>query len=144
MTFNVAVTAIVRNGDKFLITRRHKDKKKWPGKWTVPGGKVESDDFVGTPTDIDNQWYHVLENAVRREVHEETGLHIGNIRYLCNIGIPDTIIVSYVADTVDQWDVIKLQEEECDDYAWVTAKEAEDYDLIDGILGEIKEASLLD
>lgn len=145
MTFNVAVTAIIKRWDgRMLITKRASAKKKWPNKWTVPGGRVETKDFLGTPTEINNQWYHILERAAEREVKEETGLLISNIRYLCSIAVPDTIIISFVAETFNQDDLVKLQIEECDDYAWVTYEEAKDYDLIDGILEELHDASSQD
>lgn len=144
--YAVAVTAIIRRYDgRMLITKRHPDKKKWPSKWTVPGGQLEDTDFIGTPTEINNQWYGTLENAVRREVEEETKLEINNIRYLCNIAIPGCIIISFVADcplhTFNNFpNAVFLQEDECTEYAWVTAREAEEYDLIDGLLDELREA----
>jgi 8-oxo-dGTP pyrophosphatase MutT (NUDIX family) len=137
--FRVAVTAIIkRHDERILITKRSSSKKRWPNKWTVPGGGLQKEDFIGKPTDVNNQWYHVLENAVLREVKEETGLNIRNIKYLCNIAIPDCIILSYTAELFDHYDQPSLQTEECDQYAWVTADEAEKYDLIDGLLDEIK------
>lgn len=141
--FNVAVTAIIKrpHDGRVLITKRTATKKKWPSKWTVPGGRVETSDFIGKPTPINSQWYDVLEHAVSREVKEEVGLHIHSIKYLCCIGIPDTIIISYtsVLDGSGPADPI-LQLEECDEYAWVTVEEAMNYDLIDGLLEEIKRA----
>lgn len=139
--FYVSVTAIVFNRDgKVLLTRRNKNKKKWPGKWTVPGGRVERSDFLGTPTTTNSQWYHVLVNAVKREVLEETGLQAVDVKFLCDLAIPDTIIISFVAETFDGYDVVKLQEEETDAYAWVDLEEAKDYDLIEGIYEELVEA----
>lgn len=139
--YYVAVTAIVIKDGKFLITKRHPDKKRWPNKWTVPGGRLERSDFVGEPTDINNQWYDTLLRAARREVMEEVGLEVDNFRFLRDIAIPDTVILSFVAD----WSSgeVKLQEEEATEYAWVSAQEAEEYDLIDGLLQEIKDAHIL-
>lgn len=134
--FFVAVTAIIKAGDRVLITQRHPDKKKWPGKWTVPGGRVEQTDFIGTPTAINNQWYNTLENAVRREVQEETGLEIDNIKYLCDIAVPDTIIVSFTADLVGNA-FPELQPEECVAYAWIRKEDVSSFDLIDGIGEEL-------
>ena len=37
----VAITAIVVKDNKYLIIRRAKSKKRFPGKWTVPGGNPE-------------------------------------------------------------------------------------------------------
>jgi mutator protein MutT len=136
---NIAVTAIIVNKEnKVLITKRSGSKKKWPGKWTVPGGKLEMEDFIGTPTEINNQWYNTLENCVIREVREEVGLEINNIEYLCNIAIPDTLIISFVAQA--RTEEVKLQEEEADAYAWVGLDDLDKYDIIDGIADEIIEA----
>ena len=43
--FIVPVTAIVVRDGKFLIVKRADYEKAFPGKWTVPGGKFEEDDF---------------------------------------------------------------------------------------------------
>lgn len=142
--FNVAVTAIIKRSSdqRFLITKRTANKKRWPNKWTVPGGQLEESDFIGTPTEINNQWYGTLENAIRREVREEVGLEIEEIQFLCDIAVPDTIIISFTANLQDFGrgleQVPVLQLEECDEYAWVTYEEAKQYDLIDGLLDEIK------
>lgn len=137
--YNVAVTAIVINDDgQVLLTKRSMKKDKWPGKWTVPGGKVEDSDFLGLPTDINNQWYHTLENAVKREVLEETGYEITDISYVCNIAVPGTIIVSYKAKLAGG--SLKEQEGEVDAVAWVWESELDGYDIIDGIKEEILEA----
>lgn len=134
--FNVAVTAIILNSDdQVLLVKRSLSEKKWPGKWTVPGGKVETTDFLGTPTPINNQWYDVLENAVRREVKEEVGMHIKGIRYLCSIAVPDTIIISFIAYPASKMG--QIDGKELTEYAWVYSDELDNYDLIDGIKDEI-------
>lgn len=40
------MTIVYRNDGKFLITRRSLEKKAFPGKWTVPGGGLTTDDYV--------------------------------------------------------------------------------------------------
>ena len=40
----IAITAIIVKKGKYLITKRSSNKKRFPGKWTVPGGKLETDD----------------------------------------------------------------------------------------------------
>jgi len=46
----VAITAIIIKEEKYLITRRALTKKRFPGKWTVPGEvqlqPEETDQFV--------------------------------------------------------------------------------------------------
>ncbi len=139
--YRVAITAIIVKDGKYLITRRAMQKKKWPGKWTVPGGKLERSDYESLPKDTVNAWYNILERTVRREVKEEVGLEIKNVQYLTSIvaeygsDAPHSIILSMIAD----WGFgeVKLQEEETDQYAWVTLEEAKEYELIDGIYDEL-------
>ena len=45
----ITSTAIICKDDKYLIVRRSLDKKAFPGKWTVPGGGLEVDDYVNLP-----------------------------------------------------------------------------------------------
>jgi len=136
----VAITAIVVKGGKYLITKRSLSKKRFPGKWTVPGGKLETKDYVDLPKDTEFYWYNVLEKVLRREVKEEVGIGIKNIEYVTSLatvhadGNP-SLVISCMADYVSG--KIKLQKEETDDFAWVTLKEAKGYDLVDGIYDEL-------
>ncbi len=42
----ITSTAIIHKNGKFLITQRSLDKKAFPGKWVVPGGGLEVDDYI--------------------------------------------------------------------------------------------------
>ena len=42
----VVITAIIVKDGKYLITRRSLGKKRFPGMWTVPGGKLETKDYL--------------------------------------------------------------------------------------------------
>lgn len=136
----VAITAIIVKDGKYLITRRVMTKKRFPGKWTVPGGKLETTDYANSPKDTEDCWYNVLERVVRREVREETGLEIQNIDYVTSLATIDNagtpvLIISLMAEWASG-DVV-LQASETDQHAWITAAEAKDYDLIGGIDHEL-------
>ena len=124
----VAITAIIVKDGKYLITRRSLNKKRFPGMWTLPGGKMETNDYLQLPKDTEQYWYNVLERTLRREVKEEVGIDINNIEYVTSLatvhkdGSP-SLVISCMADYVSG--DIKLQEEESDQFAWVDLKEAQ-------------------
>jgi len=136
----LVVTGIVIKDGKYLIAKRAPTEKAFPNQWTVPGGKLELDDYVKRPRDTSAHWYNIFEDLLRREVMEETGLKIKNLRYLTSLSFirPDnipTVVVSLYADH-HEGDV-KL----CPDlteHAWVSLEEAKNYDLIDGIYEELE------
>jgi len=136
----VAITAIIVKDGKYLIARRAKSKKRFPGIWTVPGGKLEPSDYLRLPKDTKYHWYNVLEKVLRREVKEEIGADIKNIEYVTSLALVHkdgnpSLVISCLADYAGG--KIKLQKEEMDEYAWVSLKEAKKYELIDGIYDEL-------
>lgn len=136
----VVITAIVVKDKKYLITRRSQNKKRFPKMWTVPGGKLETDDYINLPKHTEHYWYNILEQVLRREVKEEVGIEIENIEYVTSLatvhgdGNP-SLVVSCKADYLSG--KIRLQKGEADKFEWVSLKEAKKYDLIDGIYDEL-------
>ena len=136
----VAITAIVVKDGKYLITKRSKNKKRFPGFWIVPGGKLEKSDYENFPKDSAYQWYNVLERTLKREVKEEVGIEINNIEYVTSLttiypdGTP-SLVISCMADYVSG--DVKLQKDEADEFIWVSLEEAKNYNLIDGIYDEL-------
>lgn len=136
----IVITAMVVRNGKYLITRRAKTKKRFPGMWTVPGGHLETTDYLKLPRDTKFYWYNVLEKVLRREVKEEVGINIGNVAYVTSLatvhkdGKP-SLVISCMADYVSG--KVNLQQDETDDFAWVGLREAKKYDLIDGIYDEL-------
>lgn len=108
---------IMRLDGRFLITKRVKTKAWAPGWWEVSGGAAQAGEES--------------EEAVLREVKEETGLDVSNAEggflftyHRENPGEGDNYFVDvyrYVMD-VNESD-IHLQEEETDGFRFATAEE---------------------
>lgn len=136
----VVTTAIIVKEGKYLLTRRSPSKKRFPGLWTVPGGRLESSDYTSFPKETEHYWYNVLEKTLKREVAEEVGLEIANIRYVTSLAtihqdVTPSLVISCLADY--QSGEVCLQQEETDKFAWVTLEEAKEFELIDGIWDEL-------
>ena len=136
----VVATGIVVKDDKYLIVKRADWEKAFPSRWTVPGGKLEPTDYLARNKDAAELWYNVVEDIVKREVKEEVDLEMGQLDYLTSMtyirpdGFPSIIISMFGEHAKGE---VKL----CDaltEHAWVTLKEAKEYDLIDGIYEELE------
>lgn len=136
----LVVTAIIVNDGKYLIAKRSDKEAAFPGQWTVPGGKLNVNDYKERSKDTKDLWYNIFEDLVRREVREEVNLEIKNIGYVTSLAyirsdnIP-TIIISMYADYATG--EVRLSHE-LTEYAWVTLEDAKDYDLIEGIYEELE------
>lgn len=141
----IAITGIIYNDDgKYLVTRRSLSKKAFPGMWTVPGGGINTDDYVNTePTTSAGQWYNVVEKTLRREIKEEVNAEIEKPEYLLDLtfirpdGIP-VLVLSYMCKYLSGEVAIDGDGGDTIDFAWATLEELKSYDLIDGILEEIE------
>jgi len=139
----VTTTLVYKPDYTYLITKRALHKKVQPGKWTIPGGGLSTDDYVhDTPSTPDGlQWYGALEKSLYREIKEEVNLEIGKPTFLVDLAFmrPDGVPVvcfSYYAPYVSGEVVL---DEDATEFAWVTLEQAKEYDLIGGILDEIRQ-----
>jgi len=143
--FYFVVTGIIfRHSDKrCLILKRSAKETAHPSLWGGIGGKLEWSDLLKTKTtrmnyDIPN-WVEMIEQLLYREALEESGLKVGDPRYLTSVayirtdGIP-TICPKFAVK--HQAGKVKIAPE-FDDYAWVNTKEAKKFKLIKGIDQEI-------
>ena len=118
----VAITGMIYKDGKFLIVKRNNDEIAYPGKWQVPGGKVERGEKCIA--------------CLEREVLEETGLKVKNVRFLKDYTFvrPDGYHVVGIVFLCD-WDSGEVEISDAHtDFKWVNINEAKEYDLIPGML----------
>ena len=114
------VGALIRDAEgRFLMIRTH----KWSHRWGIPGGKIQRGESC--------------EEALRREVREETGLELGKVVFVmvqdC-IEPPEFLrsahflLLNYVAECVGACPEVSLNEE-AQEFVWVTLEEGIALDL---------------
>ncbi len=126
MKTHFVVTGVIKFEDKFLILKRASDSHHYPDKWSFCSGYAKE--------------FESGEDAVKREVKEETGLD-------CRITTGDVIeaydkekdikwVVAVYICRVDTKDV-KLDKENVE-HKWIVLDEMDDYDFVPGIKEDIK------
>jgi 8-oxo-dGTP diphosphatase len=96
--------------------RRSSDSKTNPGRWEPPGGKIERGEL--------------LDEALKREVFEEAGLHIVVHRLLgaLEFELPAIKVACLIMEGRLESENIRLSGEH-DAYRWLTLEEARQADL---------------
>lgn len=136
----IVVTGILVKDGKYLITKRADWEKAFPGRWTVPGGKLEVLDYALREKDTAHHWYNILESLLKREVKEEVNLEIENIGYVTSMvyirqdNIPCLIISLFASPKTNDVKLCSALTE----HAWISLEEAKNYDLIEGIYEELE------
>src|SRR3990167_4262051 len=145
----VANVVVFREEDgKCLILKRDEREKVHPGKYAVPGGKLEWINLdVNNPTRINGEvldFENAVEDLLKREVKEEAGIEIdNNLKYINSVAFirPDGIPVVLVkfAAKYKSGEVI-LEKGSFTDFKWVNEEEIKNYDCIQGVPEEILKA----
>ncbi len=117
--FGLAVRVLLYDDNgKILILKRSTDSKTNPGKWELPGGKVDQGES--------------FDQALIREVFEETGLKIFVEHFVGaseqNLHVIRAIHIIMSGRIMEG--ELKLSEEH-EGYAWVFFEELADYELAD-------------
>ena len=109
----LAAHALIEKDGRYLTTKRASVNDYMPGLWDIPGGTVDAGE--------------TMEQALAREVMEETGLRVAIIRplaiYTNTTSLPErqyfqaTYLCRYESGE------IKLNPEEHDEFAWLSLEE---------------------
>jgi len=144
----VANVVVYRESDgRCLILKRDLREKVHPGKYAVPGGKLEWKDLpLDRPTRMNGEvsdFENAVEDLLARETKEEAGIETErNLKYLNSVafvrpdGIP-VVLVKFAAKYL--FGEVVPEAGGFTDFAWVNGEEVEKYDCIDGIKAEVQE-----
>lgn len=70
--YSVITNALVVNDkNQILLSQRSFEEEHEPGKWTIPGGKIENDDEH-------KELFNIVEETLKKEVVEEVGVEISD------------------------------------------------------------------
>jgi 8-oxo-dGTP pyrophosphatase MutT (NUDIX family) len=142
----VANVVVFRPSDgRCLVLKRAESEAVHPGKWCVPGGKLEWGDLdITKPTRLNGEvldFEDAIEGLLAREVREEAGIemepdlnYVNSIAYVRADGVP-TILIKYAA-RYRSGEVRTEQGSFCG-HAWVNVEEIKKLDCILGIPREV-------
>jgi len=142
----VANVVVYRESDKrCLILKRDEREKVHPGKYAVPGGKLEWEDLdISRSTRINGEvldFENAVEDLLARETKEEAGVeierelkYINSVAFIRPDGIP-VILVKFAARY--KGGEVRPEVGGFTDYAWVNKEEVKKYDCIKGLAGEV-------
>ncbi|MFA6536716.1 MAG: NUDIX domain-containing protein [Candidatus Paceibacterota bacterium] len=142
----VANVVIYRESDgRCLILKRDEREKVHPGRWGVPGGKLEWRDLpIGKPTRLNGEvldFENSVEDLLARESLEEAGVEIEKeLHYSNSVAFirPDetpVVLVKFAAKY--RGGEVVPEKGGFTEFAWVNEDEVKEYQCIDGICEEI-------
>lgn len=137
----VANAVVYRESDgRCLILKRSEQEPVFPGKYAVPGGKLEWKELdLKHPTRINSgdvlDYPNAVPELLRREVREEAGIEVGADMIYINSSAfvrPDEIPVVMIKFAVSyKSGAVKLEKGAFTDHAWVNSDEVKTYDCIE-------------
>lgn len=144
----VANVVVFRESDqRCLILKRDMREKVHPGKYAVPGGKLEWKDLdLANPSRMNGDvidFEGAIEDLLAREVREEAGIeidskltYINNVAFVRPDGIP-VLLIKFAAKYKNGEVVLEVGG--FTDHTWVNVEEIAEYDCIEGVKEEVAE-----
>ncbi len=144
----VANVIIYRKSDgRCLVLKRSESEKVHPGKYCVPGGKLEWRDVdISRPTRMNGNvldFEDAVKELLMREVKEEAGIEIQKeLKYINSVvfvrpdGIP-VVLIKFAAEYAGG--EVRLEDGAFTDFAWVNEVEICALECIKGIPEEVAE-----
>ena len=117
--FRLSAKVVIHDDDgRCLLLKRSLSSRGNPGRWDLPGGKVDSAE--------------TFEHALLREVAEETGLSIslGRVLGAAESASPTTRVVYLILEAHLESGEVCLSDEH-DEYVWVEQRDLRTMDLAD-------------
>jgi 8-oxo-dGTP diphosphatase len=129
--YGLAVRVLLTDQDgKILILKRSTDSKTNPGKWELPGGKVNQDES--------------FDHALIREVYEETNLKI-TLEHVVGASEQNLHIIRAV-HIIMSGKIIEGElnlSSEHEGYAWVRMETLSDYELADWLQDYLNQSNII-
>ncbi len=112
------IIGVIKHKNTYLLTKLNQNGDRYHGKWQLPGGGLEFGES--------------LEDCLRREVKEETGLEIQNLQLIPHIHseVRDGwhgVLIAFLC-TPQSPDQRIVLDGEASDYGWYTIEEIEKLD----------------
>lgn len=127
------IIGVIRNNDKFLLTKRKQSRSESHDKWQFPGGGLEYKEEIG--------------DCIIREIKEETGLDVTTCKLIPQI-FPvirrnwHGILIPYLCEIKNVNRPIEL-DHEASDYGWFTIEEIKSLDVLGYTIEIAEEAEKL-
>lgn len=134
-----ATVIVVSQEGKILIGKRP-NKGKYPGRWTVPGGKLKKTD--GDKPNQNGTIYRIAEKGAIRELTEETGMRLSqltSLTMLVSMMLKDgRFIFSFWARARNMASDIKLRpSDSLVELKWIDISQICNYEFVPGLDEEL-------